>query len=379
MKPLYQFIQKFHDQLIHCSRCGFCQVACPVYQATLRPALNPRGKMLVLKDLLEGRLSLSEELLDVIYQCTGCALCARHCPAGVNVAEILTDARKDLIREGVQHPTFHGLAASLATQKTIYGLEHPAAFKALKINRRAETLFFRGCVGSFREVESTQQTLVLLDRLKVDYTLIDEVCCSGVLEQVGFALNRSLIEHNIEAILSTGAKTVVTECPNCFRTFTLKAEYQRLREEDIEVIPLVRFLRRFDFGVKTTKRVTYHDPCDLGRHAGLYDDPRQIIRKLTSDYVELSQHSAEARCCGAGGGMRGGYPGTSIAMAGLRLQEALAVEADILLTNCNSCLHNFKNAQKRYSPLRRNKLEIYNLGHFINLLLSGEEREEFTN
>lgn len=369
MTSQYGFIRKYQDQLVHCSRCGFCQVSCPVYGVTLRPALNPRGKMLILKDLLEGRLSLRDELLDGLYQCTGCAVCAQNCPAGVKVAEILKEARKDMVREGFLHPAFQGLSEALEYRKNIYGEEKPGAFSHQKKNQKAEIVYFTGCVGLFRESGSIQQTLSLLDRLKVDYTLIDEVCCSGVLEQGGFEVNTSLADHNIKSIMDTGAKTVLTECPFCFRTFTEKPQYNIFKEKDIEVMPLIRFLREINFGVTTDKRVTYHDPCDLGRHSGMVDDPRQVIRKLAPDFVEMAHNREEALCCGAGGGMRGAYPGISIAMAGLRLQEAVAIDADILLTNCNSCIHNLKNAQKRYSRLRKHKIELYNLSHFINVLL----------
>jgi Fe-S oxidoreductase len=324
--------------------------------------------MQILKDLLEGRLSLNPELLDTLFQCTSCAVCAQHCPAGVKVAEILQEARKDLVREGIFHPTSKGLSEILGKEKNIYGQENQNSLTSPKKIRKAKIVYFIGCVGSFRETDSTHQTLILLDRLKIDYTLIDEVCCSGVLAQVGYELNPSLVNHNIEAILATGAKTVLTGCPYCYRTFTHRPEYQRLREERIKVLPLVRFLKEIDFGVTTTKRVTYHDPCDLGRHSGIYEDPRQIIRKLAPDFVEMAHSREEAICCGAGGGMRGAYPGPSIAMAGLRLQEAIATDADFLLTGCNSCLHNLKNAKKRYSPLRRHKVEVYDLAHFINQL-----------
>ncbi|MBA4392508.1 MAG: hypothetical protein C0407_03045 [Desulfobacca sp.] len=341
MEDNYRFLKKYHDQVIHCSRCGFCQVSCPVYQATLRPALNPRGKMLILKDLLEGRLPLSQDLIETFYQCTGCGSCALHCPAGVNVAEILKEARKDMVQKGVSHPAFLALPGVLNTQANIYGEEKGLLLMGRKKTQKAEIVYFRGCVGSFRESESSHQTLALLDRLKVNYTLIDEGCCSGVLEQVGFEINTTLADHNMKAILSTGAKKVLTECPFCFRTFTEKPQYNTLKDEKIEVMPLVRFLKELDFEVTTDKRVTYHDPCDLGRHSGIVEDPRQVIRKLTSNFVEMAHHREESLCCGAGGGMRGAYPGTSIAMAGLRLQEAVAIEADFLLTNCNSCLHNF--------------------------------------
>ncbi len=367
----YHFIQKYHDQVIHCSRCGFCQVSCPVYGVTLRPALNPRGKMLVVKDLMEDRLSLCRDLIETLYQCTGCGHCAQNCPAGVNVAEILREARKDMAQGGFSHPAFPGMAEVLKTRANVYGEEKSHLFKGRRVNQQAEIVYFIGCVGAFREVESTRQTLNLLDRLGVSYTLIDEVCCSGALDEVGFEINPGLAAHNMEAILATSAQKVVMECPFCFRTFSGKPHYTRLKEKKIEILHVTQFLQDFHFGVTTDRRVTYHDPCDLGRHSGIYEEPRQIIRKLAPDFVELPHHRQEALCCGAGSGMRGAYPGTSVAMAGKRLEEAGQIEADILLTSCNSCLHNFENAQKRYSHLRKPKIDIYNLSHFIHLLLGG--------
>jgi len=365
------FLTPFREQIALCSRCGFCQVSCPVYGATLRPAVNPRGKMLILKDLLEGRLALGPELLEPFYQCTACGVCNRHCPAGVSVPEILKAVRIELVRTGMPHPAFNGLSEALARHKNIYGTERPAALTSRKENDPAEIVYFKGCVGSFREAESVRQTQRLLDRLQVNYTGIDEVCCGGVAEEVGGEPISALAAHNVQAILATGAKRVLTECPFCFRTLTGRPQYAALEREKIAVLPLVRFLKDLDFGVTTAKRVTYHDPCDLGRQAGIYEDPRQIIRRIAPDFVEMAHAREEALCCGAGGGMRGAYPGTSIAMAGRRLREAGQVQAQILLTHCNSCLHNFRNAQQRYADLRRQNLEIYNLCQFIERLLEG--------
>lgn len=365
----YPLIHEFRDDLIHCSRCGFCQVACPVYGVTLRPALNPRGKMLLLKDLLDGRLALSEELVEAFYQCTGCGNCALNCPAGIKVPEMIKAARRGLVQEGFSHPAFRELPQFLTRNSNIYGEEAGLSFSRGKKNQKAKIVYFVGCVGSCREGESTQQSLTLLDRLQVDYTLIDEVCCSGVLEEIGFEIDSRKADYNIRSILETGAETVITECPFCFRAFTNRPGYGRLKEAQIQVLPLVRFLKDFNFGVTTTKRVTYHDPCDLGRHSGIYEEPRRIIEKIAPDFVEMPHNRGEALCCGAGGGMRSAYPGTSIAMAGRRLNEVEQVQAEVLLTNCSSCLHNFANAQKRYSHLRKYTLDIYNLSHFINLLL----------
>jgi heterodisulfide reductase subunit D len=364
--------KKFRDQISRCSRCGFCQVSCPVYRATLRPAVNPRGKMLILKEVIEGRLAFGQELQEVFYQCTLCANCALNCPAGVDVAEVLLEARKEMVRTGDGHPVFEGLQQVLDGQANIYGEERGDPFGREK-SKTAEYIFFVGCVGSFREIESTRQILTLLDRLKVDYTLIDEVCCSGILEEVGYPISADRVRENCQRIVKTGAKTVITGCPYCFRAFNRTPPYAPLRDRGIEIVHLTQFLEGVDFGVTTKKRITYHDPCDLGRHSKIYGEPRRIIQRIAPNFVEMTHHQGQALCCGAGGGMRAAYPGMSIKMAGHCLREATDSGADILLTNCNSCLHNLSNAQKRYSSFRKDQLGIYNLGHYLNFLLDEAE------
>jgi Fe-S oxidoreductase len=163
---------------------------------------------------------------------------------------------------------------------------------------------------------------------------------------------------------------VITGCPFCFRTFTGKPEYRTLRDRGIEIVPLSHFLQDFDFGVTTRKRVTYHDPCDLGRHAGSFEASRSIIRKMAPNFVEMAHHRKEALCCGAGGGVRGAYPKNSIAIARRRLKEAEEAGAEVVLTDCNSCVHNLSNARSR-----RQNIRIYSTASFINELMEEKESE----
>ncbi|MDZ7698802.1 MAG: (Fe-S)-binding protein [Deltaproteobacteria bacterium] len=367
MEAKYDFEKKFREQVLKCSRCGFCQAVCPVYGATLRPALNARGKMLLLKEVMDGTIELNDELIETLFQCTTCASCFENCPSGVEVPEIIKQVRKDMVNIGTCHPAFKGMNEVLEKHTNIYAEDEPEDFERER-NKKAECVFFIGCVGAYREDESTLATLDLLDRLKVDYTLIDEVCCSGVLEDVGYEINTRLAETNIERILATGAKTVITGCPYCSRTFNEKAPYAPLKEKGVTVMHISQFLKGFDFGVRTDKRVTYHDPCDLGRHCGIYDAPRNTIRKIASDFVEMPDNRENALCCGAGGGVRGAYAKNSIAMARRRLEQAEAVGADVVLTECNSCVHNLSNAK-----LRKQKFKIYNTSEFINELMEENE------
>ncbi|MBN1104999.1 MAG: (Fe-S)-binding protein [Deltaproteobacteria bacterium] len=363
MEAKYDFERKYREQILQCSRCGFCQAVCPIYGVTLRPSYNARGKMLILKEVMDGKIPLNDELIETLFQCTTCASCEKNCPSGVSVPEIIKQVRKDMVNIGSCHPAFKGMNEVLQKHTNIYAEEEPADFERER-NRKAEYVYFIGCVGSYREDEPTLATLDLLDRLQVDYTLIDEVCCSGVLEDVGFRINEDLARKNMDLILATGAKTVITGCPYCYRTFNNKPQYGELKERQIRVVHITQFLKDFDVGVKTDKRVTYHDPCDLGRHCGIYEEPREMIRKIAPNFVEMPHNRVDALCCGAGGGVRGAYPKNSLAMARRRLEEAEAIGAEVVLTECNSCVHNLSNAK-----LRKQKFKIYNTTQFINELM----------
>ena len=127
-------------------------------------------------------------------------------------------------------------------------------------------------------------------------------------------------------------------------------------------------LKDYELDIKTDKRVTYHDPCDLGRHCGIYEEPRETIKKFASNYVEMPSNRENALCCGAGGGVRGAFAKNSIAMARRRLKEVDEVGAAGVLSVCNSCIHNLSNAK-----LRKQKFRIHTTTEFINQLM--EEKD----
>lgn len=362
MKDKYYFAKKYRDQLLRCSSCGFCRAVCPVFGISKRPAYNARGKMLILEEVMNGTIELNDELIETLFQCTMCANCAENCPSGINPPEIIKQARKDMVNIGSCHPAFKGLNEVLKAHTNIYAEEDTEDFGRKK-KETAEYVYFVGCVGLYREDESTEAALDFLDRFEVDYTLIEEVCCSGVLEDLGYAINKNLANTNMERILAIGAKTVITGCPYCARTFNNKTQYDEFAKNGIQVIHISQFLKDFDLGVKTDKRVTYHDPCDLGRHCGIYEDPRETIRKVAPNFVEMRHHHTNSLCCGAGGGVRGAFAKNSIDMARRRLEEAEEIGAEIVLTECNSCVHNLNNAKRRAQKFR-----IYTTTEFLNHL-----------
>lgn len=370
MRQAYEFEKTYGELILRCSVCGFCQAVCPIYGLTRRPALNARGKMLLLQEVMRGEMGLEQDLVETLFQCTGCASCEVNCPSGVKVTEILREVRREMVNTGTCHPVFTGMNEILAGSNNIYGETDPPEYlEGRKVNEKAAYVYFAGCVGAYREEEHTEVTLKLLDRMGVDYTLIDEVCCTGVLEEVGYAVHGSKAETLVERVRATGAETLITGCPYCMRTFTSRDAYIGLSEAGVRVVHISQFLSTMTFDVQTDLVVTYHDPCDLGRHAGIYEEPRRTIGRIAPRFVEMEHHHAQSLCCGAGGGVRASHPAHSIGMARRRLEEAEAVGADVVLTDCNSCVHNLSNAK-----LRRQKLRITTVPAFILSLLEGEER-----
>lgn len=363
MQDKHRLLGEFRDQIQRCSRCGFCQAHCPVFGGTRRPAMNARGKMLLLKEVLEGKLELDENLIETIFQCTTCASCAVNCPSGVDVPKIIKAARAEMVGLGTCHPAFIGMNNVLDEHDNIYAEDEPEDFDRPR-GQKAAVVYFMGCVGQYREEEATEAALDLLDHLEVDYTLIDEVCCSGVLEDVGYEIKPALAEKNIERILATGAKTLITGCPYCLRTFSGKVIYEPLKEAGLEIVHLSQFLAGRDLGLSTDLMVTYHDPCDLGRHCGIYDEPRSTVKSVAANFVELADNRENALCCGAGGGVRGAFAKNSLAMARRRLEQVVESQADILVTECNSCVHNLSNAK-----LRAHKFRVMTTPQFLMELI----------
>jgi len=129
MDEKYEFEKKYRDQVLRCSSCGFCRSVCPVYGATLRPAYNARGKMLVLKEVMDKKIELNDELIETLFQCTTCASCSANCPSGVEVPEIIKQVRKDMVHIGSCHPAFKGMNEVLQKHTNIYAEDEPEDFE----------------------------------------------------------------------------------------------------------------------------------------------------------------------------------------------------------------------------------------------------------
>ena len=338
-----------------CLNCGLCLSVCPVI------GRQKGGEY-------PGPASVGTSLFrsapefwstgEVIYYCAGCDACEAICPRGVPVADLISVLRRRVWdKEKGLVPKAHSMVTRVLSESgNIYGEK----LNPLSTPRdTAEVILFGGCVGLYRERESLEASAKLLDSLGIDYTAINEICCGGVLGVVGARDEWGLAERNIKAIKETGAKTLVTVCPMCYKVFSQDENYSEL----IEVKHITEFLVEQEITLKSEDTVTYHDPCDLGRESGIYEAPRELLRRVGAEVVEMEYNRQESRCCGAGGGLRGAYLPLSIDIARERLKEAIDTDAEYLLTECFSCLHNFKNAKKR-----KQKIEIMLVSEYLGQL-----------
>jgi Fe-S oxidoreductase len=356
-------LKKWKKEMLVCIRCAYCLENCPVYSQIGWESAGARAKMVFSYGLLTKDIKYSDSILEKIFQCTGCGQCEVNCPAKVKILDVVKATRKDLVENGHYFPSHKLMGEAVKKSGNVYGEEK----KEIDIIQKgAEYVLFVGCVGTYREEESVDRTIKLLKKLGVSFTRFDEVCCGGVFPCVGQNNCQENIQHNKEEIKKTGAKKLLTTCPMCYKTFKNNPEYSDL---GIEVVHIAQLLSKLNLNVKTNKIVTYHDPCDLGRHSGIYEEPREIIKKFAPHFVEMEKNRENAHCCGAGAGVRGAFTRLSVNMAKERLKEAIDKKADILLTECFSCLHNFQNAKKR-----KQNIKIYNISEYLSILMDGGEK-----
>ena len=194
MTTQLQLDEKRRKAITQCSRCGFCRAVCPIFDLTKRPVTNARGKMILMKEVMEGKLPVTEGVAQALLRCTTCMNCTVNCPSGADPQEVIKAARKDMVGMGFDN-LFKKMGEVVERYGNIYGEKERHDWGHKKGSARYA--FFVGCVGTYREEESIEETIRLLDLLKVDFTMVDEVCCSGVMEDVGYKIKEELALRNV--------------------------------------------------------------------------------------------------------------------------------------------------------------------------------------
>ena len=335
----------------YCLECGKCTSLCPI--SRFDPAYSPR---VVVEEALLG---LRDDIVHnkKLFSCLTCSTCSLKCPADVDYPSFVRGARSLANEEGEAGFCAHaGALQSIArlqarsnlVQRRLEWLDRDK----LRVSDDGEVLLFVGCAPYFepvfedipvRALDIAESTIRILNHLGIEPQVHgDEKCCGHDALWLGDVDTfERLSNHNVELIRDSGAKTVLCFCPECFRT--LASDYPDL---DCEVLHVSEFLaRKIDSGELTLApregRVTYQDPCRLGRHMNLYDAPRKVLSAIDGlELVEMEHHREDAVCCGTSCFTNCDSYSKRIRVD--RLMEAEATGAQTLVTACPKCQTHFK-------------------------------------
>ena len=374
---------KYYEQIIHrCFRCGYCKFTkdyidfnCPSYEKFRFETFSTGGRLWLIYGLMSNELEWSEHMSKVLYACTTCGNCGENCKLlnrkfGSEFAvDIIEFARAEAFKNGFCSEKAINFGNHTAKEHNPYLEKHEDRLSWLpddfKNPEDPEIGYFVGCTSSYREKELAKNTFEVLKKIGVKFAIFqEEWCCGSPLLRTGQRETAiAQAQHNIELFENKNIKTIVTSCAGCFRT--IKEDYSKIfYNEDsgdklpFEVLHISEYIKRLldenkiefkkDFDGK--RMVTYHDPCHLGRHAELYDEPREIIKKIPGiELKEMRKIKGDATCCGAGGGVKAGFSEWALEMASNRIEEALETGAEILITTCPFCELNFADAIKEHS------------------------------
>lgn len=380
-------------ELDACTRCGECQIWCPVYDQDEKEGIIPRTKVTDFLRIIKSQQGLVgsiirnekspniikkllavlfrykeigkpefEEFVKNLYECSTCAQCRIICPANIDTVNLWEDIRRLIVKadygpletqkvliksvKSYDNPWQQPRAArnKWARRARKEGLieELPREMKKTK----GKVLLFLGCTAAY-DINIKQvavSTINILEALNIDYGCLgnDEKCCGSVMLRMGDPEFERLANDNIKIFNNLGIEILISSCAGCFKT--IKEDYPKVGKLNFEVLHTVEFFRRLyeehklTFNTPIEKRVTYHDPCHLGRASGVFNDPRFIMNMIPGlELIEMPRTREYSRCCGAGGGLKSGYPDIQNKMAQRRVKEAEETGAEELVSACPFC------------------------------------------
>ena len=342
--------EKGGDSFKYCYQCGLCDAVCP---------WNRVRKFSMRKIVRQGTFGLAEIDQEEIWRCSTCGTCPSRCPRGVNQIEAGVALRK-LAAEYDVYPghvsTVRNVVASLTSEGNSIGGERAKRgdwatdLPVKPYSEGMEVLYFTGCYLSYdpRMKKVAAATAAILNKAGVEFGILGskESCCGESIRKTGNEdLFKRLAKENIKAFIDNGVKKVLVSSPHCYHTF--KNEYPEFMV-NFEVVFISQFIGqlinegRLQITGEYAKTVTYHDPCYLGRHNGIYDEPREVLQKVPGlELREMADSRENSLCCGGGGGRIWMETPKEERFSDLRLRQAVDVGARVLATSCPYCITNF--------------------------------------
>lgn len=359
-----------------CFQCGLCDTVCPWNR--VRPFSMRRL-------IREAAFGLSEVEGEDIWRCTTCGTCPAQCPRGVKQIDMAVALR----RVATEYELFPASVKSARTARAslisegnpLQGDRKKRADWAKDLSVKPyvegmEALYFVGCYLSYdpRMKRVATATAKILKSAGVDFGILGdkESCCGESIRKTGSEqVFKDLARANIKTFIDNGVKKIIVSSPHCYHTF--KNEYPEFMV-NFDVVHISQYLGelmeegRLVLKGEYPKRVTFHDPCYLGRHNGVYDAPRKVLNKIFGlELVEMAAHGKNSLCCGGGGGRIWMDTPREERFSDIRLQQAHGAGAQILATACPYCITNFE--ESRLNLSYEGVLEVKDITEIISELL----------
>lgn len=331
-----------------CYQCGICTAVCP---------WNKVRSFIVRRIMHQGQLGLIDFEDEDVWLCATCNNCVKRCPRGVEIIDVMRALRRAVTELGIAK-----IPDSLRiTIKNISGVGNPLGepedkradwAKDLDVKLHTEgteILYFPCCIPEYdpNVQRVARATVNILKKAGVDFGILGNKanCCGESVRKAGDeSVFGRLAQSNISAFEETGVTKVVVSSPHCYHT--LKNEYPKLGG-NFEVIHFSQYLLelikegRISFEREVNKKVAYHDPCYLGRHNNIYDEPREVLKSIPGlELVELPYYRENSLCCGGGGGRIWMETKSGERFSDMRLEQALELGANVLAVACPYCMLN---------------------------------------
>jgi glycolate oxidase iron-sulfur subunit len=374
-----------------CNKCGLCIPSCPVYQQVLTEAASPRGRVQLVKNFLEGNISLSKRAKEIILTCLLCESCVVNCPSGVRQDHLFADFRDELVKQyGLEWKkrllytlltnekllrssmVFAKLGRNWLLETFAKGMRignipagklprvNPKPFRdqfegVIRPEGKAEgrVFYFTGCFTNYFAGDVGQAVVNVLKKLRLEIEIPKGQDCCGIAAILsgGGDLPLKNVEKNISLLARAEVDAVLVDCATCGAAF--KKEYisllkrkgmdttgaEVLKKKTLDVMEYVAArmeklpLRKNGSGKKV--RVTYHDPCHLVRAQGVSDAPRRILKALPRvEYVEMEEAGT---CCGGGGAFQFDFPAVSKGITEKKIKNIRQTGAAVIVTGCPGC------------------------------------------